>query len=106
MKEARLPVKPLSTGSGACPPPGTLRVVGVYSSSVNCGNRVFHKTAFIQRVGVYSHLYVEFVGSLHRGPNGAGVEPQSSWILKPQAPASTCSCKGFCTEQFPFPSKP
>ncbi len=36
----------------------------------------------------------------------AGVEPQSSCTLNPQAPASICSSKGPSTEQLPLPSRP
>ena len=36
----------------------------------------------------------------------AGVVPQSSWILKPAAPASTCSTSGALPEELPLPSRP
>ena len=36
----------------------------------------------------------------------AGVEPQSSCIFRPIAPASICSVRGAVVDQFPFPKKP
>ena len=36
----------------------------------------------------------------------AGVEPQSSWIFRPQTPDSICSSSGWSTEQLPLPSSP
>ena len=78
--------------SGAWPPPAPSVWIGVDGAALDGGDGVFDEAGFVERVGVDGHLHVVLVGDRRQQSIAAGVVPQSSCSLRPQAPASTCSC--------------
>ena len=59
------------------------------------------------RVSVCSEICTSYLSATFKAwLMAAGVAPQSSWTLRPMAPASTCSASGASEEQLPLPVKP
>ena len=85
---------------------GAFAVVGVDRAPLEGGDRVFHEAGFVERVGVDGDLDVVVVGDREAARMAAGVVPQSSWILRPAAPAWICSTSGPLPGELPLPSSP
>ena len=74
--------------SGRVPAAGALGVVGVDRAALERGDRVVDEARLVERVGVDRDLDV-LVARRRRGSSRSprGVVPQSSWSLRPIAPA-------------------
>ena len=92
--------------SGACPPPApSVWYVWMVLPPMALMVSSTHPPSF--RVSVWMATCTSYSSATFRQWSmTAGVAPQSSWILRPIAPALTCSIRGFSSEQFPFPRKP
>ena len=85
---------------------GALGVVHVDGAAADGRQRVLDEAALVQRVGVELDLEIELVGDAEAGVDGRRHDPQSSWILRPRQPVSSCSTSeaGLC--ELPRPRKP
>ena len=50
---------------------GTFSMISMNRTSIDSSDRIFHISAFVQRIGVNSHLNVEFIRYSHRSPNSS-----------------------------------
>ena len=83
---------------------GAFGVVGVDRPAFEGGDRVLDVAGLVERVGVDGDLDVHIVGDRQRRRIAAGVVPQSSWILRPAAPAQDLLLDGgACRRSCPCP---
>jgi hypothetical protein len=81
-------------------------VEGVDGAALDGGDRVFNEAGFVEGVGVDADLHIHPIGHRQTASMAAGVVPQSSCSLSPQAPARTCSSIASGVLALPLPKKP